>query len=376
MSNQNIKLKIMYNDEKRRFSCLQSYAIVYENILKTYPGLNDKNSFDLIYIDDDGDEIKVSSQTELMEAIDVQNSMCKYNYRRTPLSYRFQVHISEQVANRNTHYANPTSSERKKIDEDEDDDEDDDNDDDIDDDSNNNNSLKDEADDMKCVTCHEYYGTPERDSQCSICFLPDSQRSKYKCDRTRKLVDPVLFDETGIHNSYIGKCCICLEEDKEIINNFYCECIETPCRECNKSVDFCPICNEGKFYQIEQRHIMMLLDCNRPILRVWMDICKDVNLKIGEKMTLHQLYAKTSDIDFCIRSKYPAITQQIASHNSSIFNSIYCLSLFPRNMTIGALSYVNCYKDFENDQQTFDDCKHKRKRGDYAGFFNRSIFEN
>ena len=237
------------------------------------------------------------------------------------------------------------------------------------------------SDDM-CIMCHEYYGLASQDSKCSICYL-DKRRIQH-INVNLKAIDIDMFDQTSIHDSYIGKCCICKEENKEIINHFYCSCIEIPCRACNKLVDFCPVCATGKYYQIEQKHIFMLLDAMerkeingnyKPIIRAWTQIMKDIDIKLNENFSLHQMYAKTSDIDFCINSRYPNLqapsrSDTVASQKCNIFNSIYCLSLVPIKMTIKELGYVLCYKGYFGDEKiTFKYSQERRRQGDHVGLY-------
>ena len=176
-------------------------------------------------------------------------------------------------------------------------------------------------------------------------------------------------------SAHSGKCSVCLEE-KQIINNFYCECAETTCRECNISIDYCPICKSGKYYQLERKHIFMLLDAlvdnsARAIIKTWVQIIKEINPKVNDKFTLYQMYAKTSDIDFCVHSKYPNL-ESVASSRCQVFNSIYCLSLFPWKMEIPAIHYVVCYKGLDRPS-TYSECKKSRTRMDCLGLYATNI---
>jgi len=243
--------------------------------------------------------------------------------------------------------------------------------------SNSNDNNDDDV--MKCITCSEFFGTPEKDSKCSQCYLPPGETSPYKTNILfhRKKNEKDIFEQTGIHDTHLGICCICLEE-KELINNFYCSCIETPCRECNLKVDFCPLCKEGKYYQIEQKHIFRLLDAlentshERSLAknRAWIQIMKEIRPKVNEKFTMYQMFAKTSDIDFCVLSKYPNLQHDALCDN---FNSIYCLSLFPfGNMKID-LRYVLCYKGPLEVYATYSACKEARKQRDEYGLYAYNV---
>lgn len=194
-----------------------------------------------------------------------------------------------------------------------------------------------------CVDCNKFAG--HTDNKCSVCsgtnpnYTPDGKHF------FQNLADEKLDEwiQTGIHTRNVVECecAICLENKHPgyLVSNFACECHPNVCETCCVKIDKCPFCKKGKYLKIEKEHIRSLLVNNFNVRSRSSIVILAYEKNYTFPFSFNQVVCFAKDID--------EVILEINEQDCSKINSIYCLAPDFFRLQLENLTYVICYKGFD-----------------------------
>jgi len=230
-----------------------------------------------------------------------------------------------------------------------------------------------------CKRCEEYYAINSSAEYCSVC----SNHEKAKTgDKTINLNLLPLKDKqmeewvmTGIHSKLnCSECSLCHHEDKELINNYCCECLPQTCSDCNDKTSFCPECNVGKYRRISHEEIVLLLKNEfnpRSILKVLRESMAELGTR---KFQFKQLICLAVDVHKATEELHLDGGEQ-GTAQQYLLHTIYCLCVDVWNIQP---HFVWCCKGFglEDRCKSYQNIMEVRMWNDFYSFMSRRVPAN